>query len=116
MAEESFGVKSEPGFDPEVQEGKFFAAVGYLSVLCFVPLLLKKGNRFAQFHGKQALVLFILEVAASILKAVPALGDIVFTLAFVVLGILSLVGIVKVLMGEYWQMPVIHEVASKISL
>ena len=116
MAEEIFGAKSEPSLDPEIQEGKFFAAVGYLSVLCFVPLLLKKGNRFAQFHGKQGLVLFILEVAASVLKAVPALGDIVFTLAFVILGILSLVGIVKVLMGEYWEMPVIQEIASKISL
>ena len=117
MVEEPFGVKSEPSSsDPEVQEGKFFAAVGYISLLCFVPLVLKKGNRFAQFHGKQALVLFILEIAASILKAVPALGDVVFTLAFVVLGILSLVGIVKVLMGEYWEMPVVHEVASKISL
>lgn len=116
MTEEMFGAKSGSSLDPEVQEGKFFAAVGYLSVLCFVPLLLKKGNRFAQFHGKQGLVLFILEVAASILKAIPALGDVVFTLAFVVLGILSLVGIVKVLMGEYWEMPVIQEVASKISL
>ena len=116
MVEETFGAKSEANLDPEIQEGKFFAAVGYLSVLCFVPLFLKKGNRFAQFHGKQGLVLFILEAAASILKAVPALGDVVFTLAFVVLGILSLVGIVKVLMGEYWEMPVIQEVASKISL
>lgn len=117
MVEEPFGVKSEPGpSDPEVQEGKFFAAVGYISLLCFVPLVLKKGNRFAQFHGKQALVLFILEIAASILKAIPALGDVVFTLAFVVLGILSLVGVVRVLMGEYWEMPVVHEVASKISL
>ena len=116
MGEDVFGAKSESRLDPEIQEGKFFAAVGYLSVLCFAPLILKKGNRFAEFHGKQGLVLFILEVAASILKAVPALGDIVFTLAFVVLGILSLVGIVKVLMGEYWEMPVIQEVASKISL
>ena len=116
MAEEPFGVKSEQGFDPEVQEGKFFAAIGYISLLCFVPLLLKKGNRFAQFHGKQGLVLFILEVAASILKAIPALGDVVFTLAFVVLGILSLVGLMKVLMGEYWEMPVVHEIAGKISL
>lgn len=116
MVAEPFEEKRERALDPEVQEGKFFAAVGYVSVLCFVPLLLKKGNRFAQFHGKQALVLFILEVAASILKAVPALGDVVFTLAFVVLGILSLVGIVRVLMGEYWEMPVIQEIASKISL
>jgi len=116
MAEEAFGAKSEPSLDPEIQEGKFFAAVGYLSLLCFVPLLLKKGNRFAQFHGKQGLVLFILELAASVLKAIPALGDVVFTLAFVVLGILSLVGIVKVLMGEYWEMPVVQEIAGKISL
>ena len=91
---------SEPT-DPIIQEGKFFAVVGYISFLCFVPLFLKRDNRFAQFHGKQGLVLFILEVAASILKAVPALGDVVFTLAFVILGILSLVGMVKVLMGEY---------------
>ena len=116
MPEEPFGAKSESGFDPEVQEGKFFAAIGYISLLCFVPLFLKKGNRFAQFHGKQALVLFILEVAASILKAIPALGDVVFTLAFVILGILSLVGVMKVLMGECWEMPVVHEIASKISL
>ncbi|MBI2166897.1 MAG: hypothetical protein HYU34_01490 [Candidatus Omnitrophica bacterium] len=116
MANEPFGAGSQARQDPEIQEGKFFAAVGYLSVLCFVPLILKKGNRFAQFHGRQGLVLFILELAASILKAVPALGEIVFTLGFVVLGILSLVGIVKVLMGEYWEMPVIQEVASKISL
>lgn len=116
MAGETYGSNPESRIDPEVQEGKFFAAVGYLFVLCFVPLLLKKGNRFAQFHGKQGLVLFILELAASILKAIPALGDVVFTLAFVVLSILSLVGIVKVLMGEYWEMPVIQEVASKISL
>ncbi len=102
--------------DPEIQDAKFFAAIGYLNVLCLVPLLLKKGNKFAQFHGKQALVLFILEIAASILKVVPALGDLVFTIAFVVFGILSLIGVVKVLMGEYWEMPVIYEISHRISL
>ena len=101
--------------DADVEDAKFFAAVGYISILCFVPLLLKRNNKFAQFHGKQALVLFILELAASILKIVPALGDLVFTVAFVVLGILSLVGIVKVLMGEYWEMPVVYEIADRIS-
>src|SRR2546425_549984 len=102
--------------EPEIQDAKFFAAIGYISVLCFVPLVLKKDNKFAQFHGKQALVLFILEIAASILKVVPALGDLVFTVGFVVFGILSLVGIMKVLMGEYWEMPVIYEISNRISL
>ena len=102
--------------DPDVQDGKFFAAIGYLSVLCFVPLSLKKDNQFAQFHGKQALVLFIFEIAAGILKMVPALGDLVFSVAFVVFGILSLVAIVKVLMGERWEMPVVYEISNKITL
>lgn len=105
-----------PVKDPETQDAQFFAAIGYLSFLCFVPLFLKRGNKFAEFHGKQALVLFILELAAAILKVVPALGDLIFTLSFVVFGILSLIGIVKVLIGEKWEMPVIHEIANRISL
>lgn len=102
--------------DPEIQDGKFFAAIGYLNILCFVPLFLKKENKFAQFHGKQALMLFILEVAAGVISIVPAIGDLVSRFAFVVFGILSLIGIVKVLMEEYWEMPVIHEISTRISL
>ena len=102
--------------DSEIESDKFFAAIGYINVLCFVPLLLKKESKFAQFHGKQALVLFILEVAAGILRVVPVLGELVFTVAFVVFGILSLIGIVKVLMGESWEMPVIYEISNRISL
>jgi fumarate reductase subunit D len=102
--------------DPEIQDAKFFAAVGYLSVLCFVPLFLKKGNKFAEFHGRQALVLFILEVAAAIMQIVPALGDLVFTLSVVVFGILSLIGIFKVVMGEFWEMPVIYEISTRMSI
>ena len=112
----SYPSPSQGPLDPEIEDGKFFAAIGYLNVLCFVPIILKKGNRFAQFHGKQALVLFILEVAACILKVIPILGDLMFTIAFVVFSILSLVGIVKVLMGEYWEMPVIYEFSNRITL
>ena len=102
--------------DPQIQDARFFAAMGYFNLLCFVPLILKKDNKFAQFHGKQGLVLFILEIAASILKVIPALGGLVFTVAFVVFGILSVVGVMKVLMGEYWEMPVIYEISNRISL
>lgn len=102
--------------NPEIQDAKFFAAIGYLGVLCFVPLFLKKDNKFAQFHGKQALVLFILEAAAGIVGIVPAIGDLVSRFAFVVFGILSLVGIIKVLMEEYWEMPVIYEISTSVTL
>ncbi len=108
--------QSESKVDPAISEGKFFALIGYVSVLCLVPLILKRDNKFAVFHGKQGLVLFILEVAAAIMKSIPAIGDVVFSLAFVVLGILSLIGIMKVLMNEYWEMPYVHEIAQKISI
>ena len=102
--------------DSVVQEGKFFAAIGYLFILCFVPLILKKDNAFAQFHGRQALILFIFELAAAIVKSIPVIGDVVFSFAYVVLAIASLLGIVHVLMNEYWEMPVVHPIASKITL
>ncbi len=102
--------------DPTVSDGKFFAAVGYVSVLCFVPLFLKRDNQFAQFHGRQALILFILEAAASMLKVIPILGDVIFNLAWLIFGIFSLVAIMKVLMGEYWDMPMVAPIASKITL
>ena len=116
MPEESTQKPSKETQDSEIREGKFFAAVGYIFVLCFVPLLLKKNNKFALFHGKQALVVFILEFAACILKVIPIVGDVVFTLALVVCGILSLVGILKVLMNEYWEMPLIYDIAHKVTL
>ena len=102
--------------DAAIHEGKFFAVIGYIFVLCFVPLILKKDNAFAQFHGRQALVLFIFELAAAIIKSIPVLGDVVFSFAYVALGIASLLGIVHVLMNEYWKMPVVYSIASKITL
>ncbi|OGW81704.1 MAG: hypothetical protein A3G33_08605 [Omnitrophica bacterium RIFCSPLOWO2_12_FULL_44_17] len=85
-------------------------------MLCFVPLFLKRDNRFAQFHGRQGLILFILELAVSMLKVVPFLGNIIFILAWAILGVFSLLAIIKVLMNEYWEMPVIYPIASKVTL
>ena len=102
--------------DTDIADGKFFAAIGYISLLCFVPLFLKRDNKFAQFHGRQGLVLFILELAAMMLAVVPVVGEAVFSLAGLILMIFSLTGVVKVLMNQYWEMPVIHQISSKITL
>ena len=108
--------EAPPASDPAIAEGKFFAAIGYISILCFVPLFLKRDNKFAQFHGRQALILFILEVAAAMLFVIPFVGEFIFRLAWLVFGICSLAGIIKVLMNEYWEMPVIYQISSKITL
>ena len=102
--------------DKTVAEGKVWAIMAYLGILCLLPLLLKKENKFALFHGKQGLVLFIGEVAIAILNVIPVLGQILWFIGVIVFGILSLVGIVQVLMGKYWKMPVVFDIAEKFKL
>lgn len=112
MAEEN---KINDG-NKDIDEGKIYAVIGYLGILCLIPLLLKRENKFAMFHGKQGLVLFIGEVGAAIVNIVPILGQLVWILAVLIFGILSLVGIVQALTGAYWKMPVIGDIAEKISI
>ena len=112
MAEE----KNVVAQDKEIQEGKVYAVIAYLGILCIIPLLLKKDNKFALFHGKQGLVLFIGEIGAAIVNIVPVLGQLIWVLAVLVFGILSLIGIIQALMSNYWKMPIIGDIAEKISI
>ena len=100
----------------EIQEGKIFAVIGYLGILCIVPLLLKKENKFAFYHGKQGLVLFIMEVAAFILSVVPFLGPLVLRIAFFTCGLFSLWGIIQSLLGNCSRMFLVSDIADKITL
>ncbi len=102
--------------DKEIEEGRLFAILAYISFLCFVPLFLKKDNRFAFFHAKQGLVIFIGEILAAVLSAVPFFGAIVQFLAILVFSLASVIGIIQVLMGQYWKMPYVYPVAEKINI
>ena len=99
-----------------VQDGKIFAVLSYLWILCFIPLLLKKDNKFAVFHAKQGLVLFIAEIALWIVRIVPILGWFISIVGSLLCGILALVGIVQALMGKYWKMPILGDYAEKIKI
>ncbi|MFH1753346.1 MAG: hypothetical protein ABH875_04105 [Candidatus Omnitrophota bacterium] len=112
MAEEN----KDPQTDQEIQDGKIYAVIAYLGILCLVTLLLKKDNKFANFHGKQGLILFICEMGALIINIIPILGQLIWALSVLILGILSLVGIVQALTGNYWKMPVIGDIAEKVSI
>lgn len=102
--------------DLEVLEGRFYAAAGYAAFLCLIPLVLKKGNRFAQFHGKQAFVLFIFELGSTMLNAVPVIGTLMFQTTGIFFMLLSLVFIIRALKGEYWEFPLISPIAGKITV
>jgi fumarate reductase subunit D len=93
-----------------------YAILSYLWILCLVPVLMKKENKFVRFHARQGLMLFIVEVGVGIVSIIPFLGGIIYIIGMIVCGLLSLAGIVNVLMGKEWKMPIISEWAEMIKI
>jgi fumarate reductase subunit D len=99
--------------EKNVLEGKIFAVMAYLSILCIIPLILKKDNDFVLSHGKQGLVIFIGEVGVFIFSIVfPWL----LKLGLFIWGLLSLLGIIAVVRGRFIELPVIARIAEQIDL
>ena len=96
----------------DVDSNKVIAALAYVWILCLVPLFLKRKSKFAQFHAKQGLVLFILELILSLIFWIPIIG----WALFIIVIILSLLGIKNALDGKYWEMPVIGKYSKKFNL
>ncbi len=102
--------------DKTVEEGKIWAFIGYWWILFLVPLLGKKDNKFALFHGKQGMVLFVFWIVISIIFFIPIIGPIINFLGWIIYIILAIIGMVKSFQGEYWKMPVLGDIAEKINI
>jgi len=107
---------SNPLNEKEIQEGKFFAVVSYISFLCIITLVLKRDNKFAVYHAKQGLVLFVFEVVSFILSIIPLLGGLLRIFGTAIFMLVSLWGILQALMGNSCRIPVVSEIADKIIL
>jgi len=99
-----------------VREGKFFAVISYVSFLCIITLALKKDNKFALYHARQGLVLFVMEVAAFILSIIPLLGWLIGVFGYAVFLLISIWGIMQAALGIYCRIPVITEISEKVIL
>jgi uncharacterized membrane protein len=107
-------VTDEPVSSQQILEGKIFALLSYLAILCIIPLVIKRDNPFVLAHGKQGLVLFVGEVAVFVASII--LPMILIKLVYFLFGLLSLWGIVESLRGNFIKMPVVSEIAEKIIL
>lgn len=105
---DNVGQSEGSDYAKDVQENKLWAFVGYLGLLCLIPLLAKKDSRFAQFHAKQGLVLTI----ASFLGMIPFLG----VLIGIVIFVFWLMGIISVFQGQMKPLPIVGELAQKINI
>lgn len=92
---------------------KFVSAIGYLGVLCILPLLLEKNSVFAQHHGKQGLALLIAWMILWVGNIIPVLGQIVWVIGSVVFIILIILGMVNAFAGRMWEMPILGRYAKR---
>jgi uncharacterized membrane protein len=98
------------------QNDKIIAALGYIWILCLLPILLKRESKYCQYHGKQGLVLFVASFVVMVLGMIPILGWlIVLPLGWLLIVILSLLGIINALQGRYWEMPFLGKYAQKLN-
>ena len=100
----------------DVEENKLIAVIAYLGILVLVPLLLKKDSPYAQYHGKQGLVLLIAWVIANAVMIIPVLGWIAGFVGNILCLILMIVGIVNALQGEMKELPVIGQYGKGLNL
>jgi uncharacterized membrane protein len=101
-----------PNEQKDIEENKTVAALGYVWILFLVPLLLKRKSKFAQFHAKQAMVLFIGEVIAVFVGWFPLIGWAywVFILWLVILGFFKALG------GQQYRLPIAADLADKLNI
>ena len=102
--------------EQDAQQNRLIAAIGYLGILCLVPLLLKRNSPFAQHHGKQGLVLLIVWCLLWVGNIIPVLGAIVWMVGSIALLILLILGVINALNGKLWDMPVLGEYAKQIKI
>ena len=102
-------------------DGKIFAFLCYLITIIgvLIVLLTKKEDKFAVYHAKQGLVLFIswiiVGVVASVLLVVPILGWLIGFGLYTFMLILWIMGMVNALGGKEKPLPVIGQFADKFN-
>lgn len=101
-----------PTDNKDIEDNKVIAAIGYIWILCLVPLFLKRNSQFAQFHAKQGLALFILELIGWLIFWIPLIGF----LLYIAVILFAVMGIIFALQGKYWEMPVLGKYAKRINL
>jgi uncharacterized membrane protein len=101
-----------------VDEGRLFAFLAYfLGIIGFIIVFaVKKDNKFAMFHAKQSLVLFIVAVANGIIWQVPLIGWIAGAVIGLAVFVFWIMGIINALGGQEKALPIIGDLAAKINL
>lgn len=99
----------------KTEEGRMAAIMSYIPFLCFLPLLNMKENKEAQFHARQGVMLFLIELLA-VLFLIDGISKFVFQAILIVAAALSVAGVYFALQGKNYKLPVISDLVEKSKL
>ncbi len=100
----------------KINEQTLFATLAYLGALLLLPYFLKKEDPFVQYHVKQGLVLFLLEIVIYISSSItPFLGPL-WGLCYFVTFVFICIGIYNALTNQEKNLPYIGHYAKRVSL
>lgn len=123
---ESAAPRFEDATREEIEDGRILAAVAYLPALCFVGFAAAPTNRYVQFHARQGLILFGVEIAAWVglwiieisVGLIPFLGLLVTAAARLAVGFLLLAvtiyGVAKGASGSFARIPFLGDGIEKV--
>ena len=118
----------------DIEQNKIMAILSYFGPLCIVPYLASKESKFAMYHAKQGLNLFIIEFAFGIISYfltsifefsrmcsvagveyvcgvyTPIWVDIPLDFASLILGIVALIGLVFACQGKAKEVPLLGKI------
>lgn len=100
---------SPGGGDKDVEENKVLAAISYLWIVSLIILLVKKESKFAKFHAKQGLILWI---ASIVFWFIPWIGWILNLVIFVFI----VIGFIQAISGKWYKVPLVGQLAAKIKI
>ena len=99
---------------------RVLSAIGYLSFLCILPLLLKDKSKYCKHHGKQGLVLAIIFFLYRFVGMLAFLPFLEYPIRlFVSIGqilwlVIIVLAIIQALRGNMWKMPVVYGMSKRL--
>jgi len=105
---------AEQQFDPvDIEKNKVVAALSYLGILFFLPLVVCPESRFGRFHANQGLLLLIVSIIINVVWSMFILIPLVRTLIsllYLAVFALFLYGLINTLQGNAKELPIIGSI------
>ena len=95
---------------------KLFAILSYLGIFWIVGLVAAKDDPFVHFHVNQGLVLFLLNVALSIMTLIPIIGWIIALVGYIFSVVCFILGILHAARDEMAPLPLIGSIQDRKSV